>query len=29
MIHSLHLAICSLWQGNIGEQSRTRIRFQA
>jgi hypothetical protein len=28
MIHSLRLAVCSLWQYNTGEQSRSRIQFQ-
>jgi hypothetical protein len=28
MIHSLPLAVCSLQQYNIGEQSRSRIHFQ-
>jgi hypothetical protein len=29
MIHSLRFAVCSLYQCNIGEQSRSRIRFQS
>ena len=28
MIHSLRLAVCSLYHYNIGEQSRSRIHFQ-
>jgi hypothetical protein len=28
MIHSLRLAICSLYQYNTGEQSRSKIHFQ-
>jgi hypothetical protein len=28
MIHSLRLAVCSLCQYSIGEQSRSRIHFQ-
>jgi hypothetical protein len=28
MIHSLRLAVCSLYQYNIGEQGRSGIDFQ-
>jgi hypothetical protein len=28
LIHSLRFAVCSLYQHNIGEQSRSRIRVQ-